>query len=292
MNDLCDACGYVLQAHENGEFSYGLNLMSFNIRTIASSDTGVRAWDARKAAVLSFINECGADIIGLQEVRIAQFEYISAGLSEQYAALNFSREGGSSAEGLSFIYDATKFKLVSTEKYWLSATPDKQSYGWGESYYRIAVVIVLEHIETGEYVKAINTHGPLNDDANVKAYELIMKRSVSEDDCFTFLCGDFNAKEGELGYLEVEKSLQDCRLSAEESSSRDMHTLNGWGAYEGTENARIIDFCFVSPGENVSVNSYEIRTDRWGSNNANLLSDHYAVQTTVSVRYQIRTENR
>ena len=64
MNDLCDACGYVLQAHENGEFSYGLNLMSFNIRTIASSDTGVRAWDARKAAVLSFINECGADIIG------------------------------------------------------------------------------------------------------------------------------------------------------------------------------------------------------------------------------------
>ena len=259
--------------------------MSFNIRTTASESNPINNWDSRKAAVVAFINSCGADIMGLQEVKKTQYEYISANLASNYTMLNFPRENTSNPEGLAFIYDSTKFEFISSEKYWLSETPDEQSKGWGEDYYRIAVVLVLRHIETGEIVKSINTHGPLEDEANVKAYELIMERSVKDGDPFVFLCGDFNAKPNEIGYVPVAAELQDCRVSADYSSARDHITFSGWGSYvDGETPDHIIDFCFVSKGDHINVKSYEVRTDRWGD--GNLLSDHYAVQTVVEVTYK------
>ena len=265
--------------------TYQLNLMSFNIRTLTNNDTGNTHWDKRKDALVSFLNNSEADIIGMQEVTKTQFEYIQANLASNYTALNFPRQGGSNPEGLSFIYDSTKFEFISSEKYWLSDTPEEQSYGWGESYYRIAVVLVLRHIETGEIVKSINTHGPLLDEANVKAYELIMERSVNEGDPFTFLCGDFNATPGNIGYVAVAEELQDCRVSADYSPARDHVTFTGWGSYvDGETPDHIIDFCFVSKGDNVDVKSYEVRTDRWGD--GNYYSDHYAVQTVVEITYK------
>ena len=181
--------------------------MSFNIRTLASESNSMNNWDNRKAAVMNFVNTCGADIIGMQEVRQSQFDYIKANLSSNYSALYFPRESGSNPEGLAFVYDSTKFNFISSEKYWLSPTPDTQSKGWGEEYYRIAAVLILEHIETGETVKSINTHGPLNDTANTNAYQLIMDRSVNEGDPFTFLCGDFNASPNQIGYVPVAEEL-------------------------------------------------------------------------------------
>ena len=291
----CDetACADKCDGHESDvetEFVYDkfeLNLMSFNIRTMATETNPVNNWSSRKDAVVAFVNSCGADIIGMQEVKKQQYEYISARLASNYTMLNFPRQGGDNPEGLAFVYDSTKFEFISSEKYWLSETPDEQSYGWGESYYRIAVVLVLRHIESGEIVKAINTHGPLNDEANVKAYELIMERSVKEGDPFTFLCGDFNAQPDQIGYVPVAAELQDCRVSALESSSRNDSTFTGWGSYvPGETPGTQIDFCFVSKGDNVKVLTYEVRFDRWGENNENWLSDHFPVQTTVEVTYK------
>lgn len=300
---VCDECGKCLDAictdeackdkclgHEEityTHYSYGLNLMSFNIRTLASESNSMNNWDNRKAAVMNFVNTCGADIIGMQEVRQSQFDYIKANLSSNYSALYFPRESGSNPEGLAFVYDSTKFNFISSEKYWLSPTPDTQSKGWGEEYYRIAAVLILEHIETGETVKSINTHGPLNDTANTNAYQLIMDRSVNEGDPFTFLCGDFNASPNQIGYVPVAEELQDCRVTADESSSRDYTTFTGWGNYvPGETPGNIIDFCFVSKGDHIDVKTYEVRMDKWGTNNDYWLSDHFAVQTTVEIIYK------
>ncbi len=266
----------------------GYNFMSFNIRTIATETNAINNWDNRKAAVVDFMNNSDADVIGLQEVRQTQFTYIEANLASNYDALYFPRESGTNPEGLAFVYDKTAFDVVSSEKYWLSETPDTQSKGWGESYYRIAAVLLLQHKATGEYVKAINTHGPLVDEACLNAYNLIMERSVT-DDCFTFLCGDFNATPDSDPYNAVATELQDCRVTAATSANRDHITHTGWGTYvDGETPNHIIDYCFVSKGKNVEVLTYTVRTDKWGDNNTNYLSDHYAVQTTVRVRYRLQ----
>ncbi len=260
-----------------------LNVMSFNIRTIATETNAINNWDNRKAAVVDFINNSDADVIGLQEVRQAQFTYIVTNLASNYDGIYYARQSGTNPEGLAVIYDKTAFDVVSSEKYWLSETPETQSYGWGEAYYRIATETLLQHKTTGEYVKTVNTHGPLLDVANTNAYELIVERSLN-DDYFTFLCGDFNAHPDELGYVPIAEKLQDCRVAAAESETRGYNTFNGWGSYpDPTTGTGIIDFCFVSKGEDVEVSTYTVHTEKWGDNNENDYSDHYAVQATVKV---------
>ena len=208
---------------------YELTLISFNIRTMAGADAGVKAWDNRKEALVAFINHSDADIIGLQEVTLTQFAYIYTNLASNYQVLHFPRQSGVDPEGLAIVYDKTVFKLVSQEKYWLSETPDEMSKGWDESYYRVAAVLMLEHIQTGEKVKAINTHGPLSDTANMNAYQLIAERSLSgENNPFTVMFGDFNAEPNKLGYVPIAEKLQDCRITAEESPNRENATFTNW----------------------------------------------------------------
>ncbi len=279
-NEKCDCQSDELVGPVNGGFVY--NLMSFNIRRTASEGNPVNNWDNRKAAVVNFINNSGAHLIGLQEVTLSQFNYIKGNLSDKYMAVYFPREGGGDPEGLAIVYDRTVFNIVSDDRYWLSDTPDEMSKGWGEEYYRIAFAVVFENKLTGEYVKMVNTHGPLNDIARLNAYKLIMDRSVN-DDCFTYLCGDFNTVPESAPYNAVDSKLQDCRVSADESANREHITFNNWGGNpDGNNPSLLIDFCFVSEGDNVDVLTYRVRTDRWGS--GNLLSDHYAVQTTVFVK--------
>ena len=271
------------------KLTIGYNFMTFNIRTETNNDTGATNWSNRREAVVDVINNSGADVIGLQEVRKAQFEYINSNLASNYAGINFPRESGNTPEGLSIIYDKDKFDLVSTEKYWLSDTPDTQSKGWGEEYYRVCAVAVLRHKATGELLKAVNTHGPLLAEARQKGYELIMERSVS-DDMFTFLCGDFNAQTTDPAYAAVASELQDTRYTAQTSETRDHNTFTGWSGTE--EGDRIIDYCFVSNGNNVSVLNYEVRLDKYEYTDGNMyrVSDHYATQCVVEYSYYINSD--
>ena len=252
--------------------SYELSLMSFNIRI--PSGSGVQSWGSRKAAVMDTINNSGADIIGLQEVSSTPYSDFLILLAENYEIVYFQEH-----ENLAIVYDKTVFNFVSQEKYWFSDTPDQLSNGWdGPVNYRAAVTLVLEHKATGEKVRAINTHGPLDDEGNVKAYELVANRSLSDETApFTVMMGDFNATPNKLGYVPIAEKLQDCRIVAKESPNRESRTWNG---YKDTSKG-ILDYCFVSKSESVEVLSYRVRDDKWGA--GNYISDHFGVQVAVKM---------
>ena len=265
--------------------TFDLNFMSFNIvfsNSNSSQDVDATGWTQRKEHVLNLVNTSGAHVIGLQEIAEWKSDsqnqrlYFENNLAGKYEIIYF---GDSSYKiNIATVYDKTVFNLVSQELYWFSDTPDVPSDGWDGINYRAASVLMLEHRATGEMVKAINTHGPLSDEGNVKAFELIAKRSLSdENDTFTFLCGDFNAKPDKLGYVPIAKKLQDCRITAEESPNRDSRTYNGYKDTGGS----IIDYCFVSKLDNVKVLNYQVRDEKWGE--GNYISDHYAIQTTVRI---------
>ena len=261
---------------------YELTFLSFNLCSSSSSGADadkVTSWTQRREAVLELINKSGADIIGLQEVsnwmkeEASQRFYLEQNLTSNYEIIYFGKE-----VALAIIYDKTVFNLISQEKYWFSDTPDVQSNGWDGVNYRAAALLMLEHIQTGERIRAINTHGPLADEGNVKAFELIAERSLSsENDPFTVILGDFNATPNKLGYVPIAAKLQDCRVTAQKSPNRESRTWNG---YTDTKQG-IIDYCFVSKSENVEVLSYKVRDEKWGE--GNYLSDHFAVQATVRI---------
>ena len=263
--------------------AFELSFMSFNINWAASSptaDTGVTSWGNRKEAVLDFINNSGAHIIGLQEVAewkadsVNQVLYLQNNLASNYELVYFGKD-----TSLGIVYDKTVFNLVSQEHYWLSATPDVKSPCWGSTtLYRLAAILILEHKETGEIIRAINTHGPLSDEINVKCFNLIAERSLSnENNPITVMTGDFNATPNKLGYVPIAEKLQDCRYSAEESRNRDCRTWNG---YSDTEKG-ILDYCFVTKRDNVKVTNFEVGDHKFGD--GYYLADHFAVQATVRI---------
>ena len=277
--------------------TYELNFMSFNINWAASSptaDTGETSWSNRKVAVLDFINTSGANIIALQEVAnwkaesVNQVIYLQNNLASNYELIFWGDE-----VSLATVYDKTVFNLVRTEKYWLSETPDEMSTCWeNTTLYRAVGILILQHRETGEIVRALNTHGPLPDGTiseqlSIRCFELIANRSLSgENDPFTVMLGDFNVDPGELGYVPIAEKLQDCRITAETSATRDYNTYNGYGkrpdvSAEG-QSKRQIDYCFVPKHDGVKVLTYEVRNDRFGEENY-YLSDHFAIQVTVRV---------
>ncbi len=259
-----------------------LSFMSFNINYSNSDpkdDVDATGWTQRKEHVLNFVNSSGAHVIGLQEIAEWKSDlqnqriYFEENLASKYELVYFSGN-----VKLATVYDKEVFNLLSTEQYWYSDTPDEVSTGWDGLNYRSATILMLEHRITGEIVKAINTHGPLSETGNVKAFEYLAERSLSdENDTFTVVLGDFNATPNKLGYVPVAEKLQDCRYVAEESPNRDNRTWNGY-----TETASgVLDYCFVSTFDNVKVLSYQVRDDKRGE--GNYLSDHFAVQATVRI---------
>ena len=61
-----------------------LKVMSYNIRHgyVEKSDTGLKHWDNRKFASVNMINSEKPDIIGFQEMRAAQQEYLAGELPQ------------------------------------------------------------------------------------------------------------------------------------------------------------------------------------------------------------------
>lgn len=259
-----------------------LTFLTFNICSSSSSGKDsdkATSWTQRKEEVLKLINNSGAHVIALQEVsnwdneEHSQCAYFENNLNENYELVYFGKD-----VALATIYDKTVFNLLSQEKYWFSDTPDVESNGWDGVNYRAAATLILEHKATGEKVRAINSHGPLDDTGNVKAYELVAERSLSgENDPFTVMMGDFNATPNKLGYVPIAEKLQDCRLSAKESPNRESRTWNG---YKDTAKG-ILDYCFVSKSENVEILTYRVRDEKWGE--GNYISDHFAVQVSVKM---------
>ena len=279
--------------------TYELNLMSFNIAASEQDESTndlITSWVNRREAVVDFINNSGANAIALQEVEEREVEslnqrlYLEQNLAKKYEMIYFHKY-----VSLAIVYDKTVFNLVKQEHYWLSATPDVESPCWEDaSQYRMAAILVLEHRATGETVRVVNTHGPapsgtISKQLNIKCFELITERSFSGDnDPFTVLLGDFNTVPGEYGYAPVADKLQDCRVAAETSNTREYNTDNGYGerfdvSTAAGQVARQTDFCFVPNTGAVKVLSYEVRNDRFGDNNNNYLSDHFAIQTTVRI---------
>ena len=261
------------------ENTVNLNLMTFNIRTIARSDTGVRAWDNRKAAVVKYLNESDASVILMQEVKKAQFEYISENISNTYEVLRFPNASDENAGGVAVAYDKEIFDLVEEKRFWLSETPDIESMGWDAAYKRMCANLLLKHREKGGILNVFNVH--LDNEGEIareKGLALVMEK-VNETDYPTFVAGDFNTFSTSDCYQIIANDMQDCQKTAIESDEG--LTFHKWGEFDDYSKTPI-DFCFASK-ENMEPLTFKICRDKWDE--TSYYSDHYAVKTTIKVTF-------
>ena len=261
-----------------------LNVMSFNIR--ADWDSGIKAWSSRKDALIASVKAHGASVICFQEVRKTQYEGLVAGLGDAYEVVYYARESKSSnPEGLAIAYKKDVWNKLSQSVFWLSDTPNVESASWDDSYNRICVNVLLEHKETGAKLDVYSVHLGLTETSRTKGIQMIMDRAA-QNGYPTYMAGDFNCYYGTAPYLLAAEKYQDCMQTAKETDSG--ITSNSWGATadNGTDAyKKCIDFCFVSK-EGMSPLSFAICRDKWGENNENYLSDHYAVKSTILWSYE------
>ena len=276
-----ESSGEESEDNNDGEYEMlDLKVMSFNVRYYNANDTGVKSWDNRKTAVTDFIKSMGASIVCLQEVRPEQVGHLTSALSSKYSMIWYGREPNNEGEGLAIVYDKDVWTLTGQERFWLSETPDVPSKGFGASLYRICVVASLKHKETGAAIDVYNVHlDHKSQDIQEKEIEVVLKR-ISESENPVYLCGDFNCQNDGEAYKKAAAAMNDSMTLSSQTESG--ITYNDWGG----SGQKLLDFNFFSKND-FELLTFDIRDDKWGDNNENYLSDHFAIGVRSKCWYYV-----
>mmetsp|Transcript_40262 Transcript_40262/g.92574 ORF Transcript_40262/g.92574 Transcript_40262/m.92574 type:complete len:294 (+) Transcript_40262:31-912(+) len=134
-------------------------IVSFNIRLDKREPDVDDSWAGeRRDNVALFLQELGADLIGLQEVKPSQLSFLADALSSEYAHVGFGREKGKEGEASPLFYRKSRFEVVRWQQFWLSETPEVvDSKFEGAGCTRVVTCVHLKQTD-GIQLFAFNTH--------------------------------------------------------------------------------------------------------------------------------------
>lgn len=259
-----------------------INTMSFNIRYDQPKDAE-QNWHNRKENVIRMLNFYDLDIIGMQEVLVSQLNYMKEHLPE-YGVVGVGRnDGKEKGEFSPVFYRKDRFKMVKTETFWLSDTPDKVSKGWDASLPRIATWTILQDKNTGKEVLFINTHFDHRGvQARIESAKLLKSKILLlAEERPVILTGDFNS----VPDSEAIKHLTDPNdINSLSDSKKEAKLQYGpnWtsGGFDTKPFAErnVIDYIFVKGIS--TVHRYAVFTEKL---NEICLSDHSPVFAQVEL---------
>lgn len=179
--------------------SVGFKLFVQNLRLVVAGEKV-----DRRVPMKERIDSKDPDIMLLQEANEPWIEFLNTnyvntgayGMIYKYRATN-------DKEGVPVLYKKSKFTLVESGNFWLSATPDKASAPEGYSHYRICSWAVLKEKSTARYVMAFSVHLDtggnevriVNAQALRDRFDTIRAKYASYDP-ICIIAGDFNARKG------------------------------------------------------------------------------------------------
>ncbi|MDO6604776.1 endonuclease/exonuclease/phosphatase family protein [Arenibacter palladensis] len=260
----------------NTSLSQTTNLISFNIRYDNTSDT-INNWNKRKAFLAKLIQHYDADIVGIQEGLHHQVDYLNNALIG-YSYVGVGRDDGQQkGEYSAIFYNTDSFKVLKTNTFWLSETPEKVSVGWDASMERICTYALFENVRTKRQFYVFNTHFDHRGmQARINSAELIYKKikEINTSDLPVFLMGDLNLTPDTQPIQFLKKHLTDAMEISKKPFYGPIGTFNGFDQDRVMENR--IDYIFVN---NIEVLSYTHIDDRMPNNMH--ISDHLPVFITV-----------
>ena len=268
--------GFALFIIPKTSFSQTTNLISFNIRYDNTSDT-INNWNKRKASLASLIQHYDADIVGIQEGLHHQVDYLNNTLNG-FSYVGVGRDDGQQkGEYSAIFYNSDKFKVLKTNTFWLSETPEKVSVGWDASMERICTYALFENVTSKKQFYVFNTHFDHRGmQARVNSAELIYKKikEINTSDLPVILMGDLNLTPDTEPILFLKKHLTDAMGISKKPFYGPIGTFNGFDQDRIMENR--IDYIFVN---NIEVLSYTHIDDRMANNMH--ISDHLPVLMTI-----------
>ena len=161
--------------------TFRVRTASYNIRCKTNETDPQNNWDNRKVDFVNLVKGIAPDTVGFQEVTSGQYDYLKA----QFTDYTFVGELGGvndSASPVAFL--KSRFDLLDSGTFWLSATPDVAgSVAWSDDigvsgYPRICSWTLLRDKTSGGVLCFACTHLDLNDGPRLAGMQLILKRLV------------------------------------------------------------------------------------------------------------------
>lgn len=247
-------------------------VMSYNIKYDNTGDT-INNWNDRKEAMVNIIAHYEPGILGLQEVLHRQLSYLTEQLSG-YKAIGVGREDGKEkGEHSPILFNSSKYKLLQSDTFWLSNTPNKISVGWDAALERICTYALFQDLDSQQQFYVFNTHfdhsGMV---AREKAAQLIVSKikTLNKEGFPVVLMGDLNLKPDSAPIQFLQNALQDGQQITKHPFYGPTGTFNGFDPLKNLTDR--IDYIFV---QNAIVDRYLHIDDRMENNKH--ISDHLPV---------------
>ncbi len=256
-----------------------MDVMSFNIRGDQTSD-GENQWEFRKEKVVDLIKKYNPAIMGLQEARPSQLEYIKNELG------NYSILGGGSVAGeftvILFNPDILELVQGSNKSIWLSETPNVRSIGWDALHVRILIYATFREKTSGKEFLFLNTHldhlGAVSRDESARL--IVSTIQSNANDKPVILLGDFNSTQNHTPYSILtapQADLKNARIVSQSPHKGPLTRSAGFSVANHSSQPPI-DFIFVN--SKIKVLTHAFITD---SHNGFYPSDHLPVLSGIDL---------
>lgn len=253
-------------------YSQEIAVLTYNIKYDNVNDT-VNNWNDRKVDMVKLLGHYNPGVIGMQEVLHHQLTYLDEQLSD-YSYIGVGRDDGKEkGEYSPILFNAKKFKLIQSEIFWLSETPNEISVGWDASMERICTYGLFEDVATKKQFLVFNTHfDHIGTVAREKSAELIISKikEINSDKLPVVLMGDLNLNPSTKPIQFLQSTLTDGQHSTQKPFYGPSGTFSGFDQNRVLSNR--IDYIFV---ENFEVLEYIHIDDRMENNKH--ISDHLPV---------------
>jgi len=246
-----------------------MRVITFNLRCVNDfNGNSIRKRAPRLKAIMELYN---ADIVGFQEVTPKWLEYLKRDFGDIYEIFNVYRRR-INKESTPIMWKKNDFGCIDKGNFWLSDTPDKESFGWDVTgCYRICTWAALTEKKSGICFSFFNTHYGFGSRCQMASGNLIIDRVKAENEERSVLTGDFNMTPDKNGY----KLLTSFFSDANACTARDMRAT--YHRYNQALNGAHIDYCFVTP-KGIRPISSRLMDD---TVDGKFPSDHYGVYTEL-----------
>jgi len=254
---------------------YGQNLkmMTYNIRLDVASD-GENAWPNRKDFFTSQIQFYSPDIFGVQEATPNQVIDIASVLSD-YNKFGIGREEGGTGEACTIYYKKDRFKVLESNTFWLSETPNLVSRGWDAACNRVCTYGLFKDLKTKQTFWVFNIHlDHIGEQARIKGVQLMLSKmkELNTKKYPAFLMGDFNSEPNTPQISEIKKVMDDTRDISQEKPFGPAGTFNNFNHNQPV--TLLIDYIFISKDSKLKIKKHAVLSD---SKDLKYPSDHLPV---------------
>ncbi|BDB54614.1 endonuclease [Flavobacterium ammoniigenes] len=258
-------------------YSQNLKLMSYNIRLDVASD-GQNAWPVRKDFFASQIQFYEPDIMGVQEAMPNQVLDLEQMLPH-YNQVGIGREGEGKGESSNIFYKKEKLKVITTNTFWLSETPDAISKGWDAACHRVCTFALFQDITSKRKFWIFNTHlDHIGEQARANGIKLILSKieQYNTDQYPIVFMGDFNLEPNDKSIVALKMQMNDASEISLQKPFGPNGTFNNFEFDKPV--TRRIDYIFISKNAKFEVKKYAVLTD---SKNFRYPSDHFPVYVEI-----------